>query len=57
MHQLRYIIEKKENKIASKPWITRDKKTSMKTRDKFYKHYQSKKNYQNIIHTKNIGLK
>ena len=33
------IIEKKENKITSKPWII---------------NYQN--NYQNIIHTKNIGI-
>ena len=31
------VIEKKENEITSKPWVTRGIKTPMKIRDKFYK--------------------
>ena len=31
------IIEKKQNKITSKPWVIRGIKTSMKIRDKSYK--------------------
>ena len=55
------VIEKKENKITSKPSIKRGIKTSMKIRDKFYRQMNqpksSSKNYQNIIHTKSIGIR
>ena len=40
------IIEKKENKITSKPWVTRGIKTSMKIRDKFYKQMIKAKSKQ-----------
>ena len=40
------IIEKKENKITSKPWVTRGIKTSMKIRDKFYKQMIKTKSKQ-----------
>ena len=40
------VIEKKENKITSKPWITRGIKTSMKIRDKFYKQMIKTKSKQ-----------
>ena len=46
------IIEKKENKITSKPWVTRGIKTSMKIRDKFYKQMlKTKKQVAKIIKT------
>ena len=40
------IIEKEENKITSKSWITRSIKTSMKMRDKFYKQMIKTKSKQ-----------
>ena len=40
------IIEKKENKITSKPWVARGIKTSMKIRDKFYKQMIKTKSKQ-----------
>ena len=38
--------KKRENKIISKPWITRGIKTSMKKRDKLYKQMVKAKNKQ-----------
>ena len=40
------VIEKKENKITSKSWITKGIKTSMKIRDKFYKQIIKTKSKQ-----------
>ena len=37
-------MKKRENKIISKPWITRSIKTSMKKRDKLYKQMIKAKN-------------
>ena len=39
-------VKKRENKIISKPWITRGIKTSMKKRDKLYKQMVKAKNKQ-----------
>ena len=39
-------MKKRENKIISKPWITRGIKTSLKKRDKFYKQMIKAKNKQ-----------
>ena len=40
------VIEKKENKITSKPSIKRGIKTSMKIRDKFYRQMNQAKSKQ-----------
>ena len=45
------VIEKKENKITSKPSIKRGIKTSMKIRDKFYRHESTKKQAAKITKT------
>ena len=39
-------MKKRENRIISKPWITRGIKTSIKKRDKFYKQMIKAKNKQ-----------
>ena len=39
-------VKKRENKIMSKPWITRGIKFSIKKRDKLYKHMIKAKNKQ-----------
>ena len=55
------VIEKKWNKITSKPLVIRGIKTSMKIGEKFYKQMLKKKtdnkNYQNTIDRKSIGIK
>ena len=55
------VIEKKGNKITSKPLVIRGIKTSMKIGEKFYKQMlknkTDNKNYQNTIDRKSIGIK
>ena len=48
-HALSKVIEKKENKITSKPQIMGGIKTSMKIRDKFYKQMVKTKSKQQIL--------
>ena len=45
-HEPTKIIEKNENEIPSKPWVTRGIKTSVKIRDKFYKQIIKRKSKQ-----------
>ena len=46
-------VKKRENKIISKPWITRGIKTSIKKRDKFYKQIiKAKHKQQKLIKRK-----